>query len=355
MATLATAATNVVRIVVRAAAQRGVDPASLLAAVGLIPENVERFDVRVPQTVELALWNEAVRRSGDEALALHAAETLAPGAFDVLDWAVRTSPTLGEAYSCVVRYHRLVHDFVRFDLEIRDGVACLHHQTFGDLVKAARSCSDFALATLVVVGRQVTGIDWDPREVAFQHAAPTDVGEYQRLFRSPLRFGAPRDELSLDAEILDRPLVSAEPGLCSVLDRYATELLGRVPAGSDLRERVTWLIGEELRGGELRAATFARKLHMSPRNLQRCLAREGSSFRELSSTLRRSLAERYLEDRRVALTEVAFLLGFSEPSAFHRAFKRWTGMTPADYRRQRAPARWARRGPERERRNEPAA
>jgi hypothetical protein len=209
----ATATINVLRLVVRTVSRRGLEPTPLLDSVGLSADALAPADGRVPRAIELKLWEEAARRVGDPALGLHAAEALEPGDLGVLDYLARTSATLGDAYAKIGRFHRLVHDFFRFSIERRDGVICVHQPVLGCAVESTPICTDFALATLVALGRQMTGVDWAPLEVTFQHGRPTQVDEYQRLFRSPVRFGARRDEVRLPPALLARPLVGADPKL----------------------------------------------------------------------------------------------------------------------------------------------
>jgi AraC-like DNA-binding protein len=193
-----------------------------------------------------------------------------------------------------------------------------------------------------VVARQATGADFAPVEVRFRHGAPADPSEHRRLFRAPLRFESGMNGVVLRRDLLDAPLVKADAGLCAVLERHAAELLRRIPHATVLSERVRQLVAKDLASGVPSAGAVARGLSMSRRSLQRHLRADGTSHRDLVDTLRRELAMAYLAERRIAVAEVAFLLGFSEASAFHRAFKRWSGTTPAEYRRSRRPRARAR-------------
>jgi AraC-like DNA-binding protein len=200
-------------------------------------------------------------------------------------------------------------------------------------IPRGRDVSEFIVAAWVVVARQATGVDFAPLQVRFRHPRPTSLEAHRRLFRAPIRFGEPVNGLVVRRALLQTPLTRADPGLCAVLDRHVRELLERIPRATALRERVRQLAAQALSTGPPRAATLAHRLHMSRRTLQRQLQGDGTSARELVDTLRRDLAMRYLSDGQVAIAEVAFLLGFSEASAFHRAFRRWSGTTPATYRR----------------------
>jgi AraC-like DNA-binding protein len=277
-----------------------------------------------------------VGRSGDDAFGLHAAEQIRPGAFDVLDYAIRSSATLGEGLQRLARYHRILHDAAVIQLRREGGAVRLTHTLPTEAAALPRHPAEFIVAAWVVVARQATGVHIAPVEVTFRHAPPVDVTEHRRLFRVPVRFKQASNGILLQRALLDTPLVRADPGLCAVLERHVHELVERVPRATAFSDRVRQLVASELSGGGSSATTVARRLHMSRRTLQRQLGADGTTFRALSDGLRRELALRYLFEREVAIAEVAFLLGFSETSAFHRAFKRWSGTTPAAYRRKPA-------------------
>jgi AraC-like DNA-binding protein len=148
-----------------------------------------------------------------------------------------------------------------------------------------------------------------------------------------VRFGAPLTKLVFDASILELPLVGADLTLGSLLERQAEESLAGAARGGGFAGRVREVIKEGLPGGEARVEAACRRLGVSPRTLQRKLREEGTSFQGLLEEVQRALAEFYLRDREVAICEVSYLTGFSQPSAFHRAFRRWTGQTPKEFRR----------------------
>jgi AraC-like DNA-binding protein len=192
------------------------------------------------------------------------------------------------------------------------------------------------LAVWVGAGRTATGIDWAPLEVRFAHAEPNNVCEHARFFSAPVRFACGENALVLPTPRLDTPCVRADPALLAVLDRYAADRLARAPQTHTLADRVRTTLAEQLVGTEPGVARLAARLRMSVRTLNRTLAAEGTTYRALLDQLRHELAARNLADDRVSIAEIAFLLGFSELSSFYRAFKRWTGCTPVEFRQDRA-------------------
>lgn len=274
----------------------------------------------------------AWRLSGDECFGLHAAERVRPGAFDVLGYTLHSSATLGGAFERLVRYNHLLHDLADLRLTVNGGEARLSLRLLPE--GTPRQQAEFSLAVFLLFSRQATGTNVVPRVVEFSHAAPADLSEHRRIFQSPIRFARPATTLVLPRQALDLPLLQADPGLCAVLERQLRELLARLPAGESVLDRVRRLITTELCGGDPSVESVARRMHISPRTLHRRLRDAETSYRAVVDDLRQDLAVRYLAEDRLAIAEAAYLLGFSEASAFHRSFKRWTGRTPADYRRE---------------------
>ncbi len=324
-------------MIVHAAATKGVEPAALQAATGFDPSRAADPDARIPLELEEALWDEAARRSGDEAFGLHAAELLRPGAFDVLDYAVRTAPTLRVSLERLARYNRLEHDVAVFELVDLGGVVRVEHAFRVAGRSPNRHASDFTLASLVVIGAQLAGAPIVPVGVELRHDAPRSIEEHARVFGAPVRFSAAVNAIELPASALDRPLPAADPALSRVIERHAEALLAARPDPIEsTAARVRRIAADALGEGDATLRGVAERLKMSERSLQRRLADEGVTFDAVLDELRRELALRYLGDRKLAIAEVAYLLGYSEPSAFHRAFKRWTGATPSEIRRRAA-------------------
>jgi len=290
-------------------------------------------DARLSLEQMRAIWTELAARSGDEDLGLRMAQELAPGMFSALDYAVRNSATLGDAYACMTRYNRVLHSGVTVVLRVEGDEASLaHHQSRG----ATRHATEWAVATWLVIGRQLVGRDWVPRRVEFEHPRPARVDAHERLFRAPLVFSADRNAVVFDRELLAAPVHQADPQLRQLLEQYALrKLAALVPASTSVADRArSALMRAFASSGDFRLDTIADQLGVSARTLQRQIRQEGHvSYQQLVDATRRDLALRYLKESTISIGEAAFLLGFSEPSAFHRAFKRWTGGTPQQFRR----------------------
>ena len=320
-----------VRPLISALRVMGHDAAQLAAGVGLESATLNDPDARVPMRAAVALLSHAAEQAGDANIGFHLAQHAELSAFDVHFYAMASSPTLGAAYALLSRYQRLIHDTSRVELERQGDCAILRHSLPGDRA-APRQSAEFLVTTWVRGGRVITGVDWAPLEVRFAHPPPSDTSEHERFFRAEVRFGTGANELVMRTSLLETPCIGADAGLAEVLERYAADRLERAPRSGGIADRVSHALTADLRGGDPTAAGLAARLKMSVRTLNRLLADEGTSYRELLDARRRDIATRYLAGNDVSIAEVAFLLGFSELSSFHRAFKRWTGQTPGEFR-----------------------
>ncbi|AUX46762.1 AraC family transcriptional regulator [Sorangium cellulosum] len=326
------------------AEQRGADRGALLEAAGLPPAALADPDARVPLEAFYTLVEAAVAALADPHLGLGFAGRFQPEHLDALGFLAMSSPTLGEALRRMLRYQQLWNEGERYTLEIRGDRAHLGFAPFGpDRPAHGQMAEVFALDVLVNAG-QMSGAPIEAIAVRFRHAPAGDPAEKERRIGSRLAFGAPATELVMPAEVLERPLPHANEALAAFLERQvgalAARLPGAAPAPPALAQRVRSLLGEQLREGADLPALAAR-LRMSPRTLQRRLRDEGTSLNALLDEVRRARAAALLEAD-MAIAEVAYLLGYSEPSAFHRAFRRWTGATPEGFRARAAEARAAR-------------
>jgi AraC-like DNA-binding protein len=320
--------------IVKAAVALGVTSQCLYEAVNLSPAILDDPDARIPFAKIVSLYEQAAALTGDDSFGLHVGESVDPKAFDVLGYSVINSPTFGAALDRIVRYNFIWTDGSDFAVEIGNPNASIIYRYLDELPAQCRHDAEMTLAAIAVLGRFITDADWVPSSVSFQHEQPRHTAEHERIFRCPLRFKAGRNELIFSSATLDLPIVRADPGLCAVLDRHAEELLAKYPHEDTLIERLRTIIKEQLNGGDASLERVAGQLGMSGRTLQRKLRDHRTSHQELLDQMRKDLAMRYLREPEMAICEVAYLLGFSESSALHRAFKRWTGMTPSEYRRR---------------------
>ena len=319
--------------IVRSAAASGVNADRLYKAVNLDPSVLLDPDNRIPFAQLVDLYEKAAQLTGDNNFGLHVGETVNPTAFDVVGYCALNSSTLGDAFARVARYHSIWTDGALFTLERSSETSAIIYQYLDNSLSEHRQDSEMTLATVTALCRNMAAPDFTPTAVEFQHDAPDDISEHVRLFRCPIKFAAPSNRLSFNSISLSHPIERADASLCALLDRHAEELLAKYPPRDSLIDQVRSIIAREFRGGDPSLERVADQLGLTPRTLQRKLHEMGTSHNELLDQMRRQLAMRYLREREMAICEVAYLLGFSESSSFHRAFKRWTGVTPKEFRK----------------------
>lgn len=338
MPLLATVSARGLRALLHFAGERGVATEDVLTEAGVEASIFVDSEARLPRERWTEVWRVVERRLGDPAVAIHVARAIPFGAFDVLDYLAVTSPTVGQGISRASRYFRLVHDQVSLEIETSGDVSRVHYRFSGESFGAERYSSEFTLACMVLRLRHSSGVHWSPREVHFRHPAPRgELEPWRNLFECPVRWAMPSGQLVIDSSVLDLPNTGADPLLNTVLQRHAATLLQTLPAASSLVEAVRAELRRAFTEGEPTIESVARAMALSPRTMQRRLREEGATFHEVLDDERCALAQRFLTDARMGIAEVGFLLGFSDPSAFHRAFRRWTGQTPGDFRRAPSP------------------
>jgi len=319
-----------VRILVEAGRRLGVDARTLLDGFDIDASKLDDVDAWFPRETITRLWERLVELTGDRDIGLHVAESFARDpSGGVVEYAARNASTLAEAFTRVERYVRLVLDGSECRFEWQEDSGVLTYSVPDDAGGPARPSSDWALATFVVKGRALVGVDFTPVEAALPYPEPEDSRALRSALRCPIAYGAGKIRLVLLRSDLERPVLGADRGLSMTLDRYAEELLARLPSHASTTDRVRQLLARVLSsGGDPSLAALADELHMSARTLQRRLSEEGAQHRDLVDEIRRDLALRYVAEGNLSIGEMTFLLGFSEPSAFLRAFRRWTGTTP---------------------------
>jgi AraC-like DNA-binding protein len=298
-------------------------------ATDLTPELIADDDARISPAQFCVAWAEAVRLTGDPQLALAIARATPPGAFGIVEYVCKSAPTLGDALRQWVRYLNLLDDAVEVGLESDGDRACL--RVVRESEAPAPASHELCFALVAQYARKLVAAPLRITAVELAHRAPGDVAAYRAWFDAPVRFDATETQLVLPRAALDHALVSSDPALLAILTRAADELARRTADDPSMAAQVARVLRDLLRDDAGNIDVVAKRLGMTSRSLQRRLKDEGTSFQAVRDATRQELARRYL-DARLSIAEISFLLGFSEPSAFFRAFKRWTGLTPLEAR-----------------------
>lgn len=323
-----------VNLILFAAQQRGVDTHALAQAVGISPEQLRDPDGRVLVKQMQALWPAIISATQDEAIALKIGELVNPVAIGVLAYVMMHSPTLGRAFEKLCQYQDIVCEGVATTGK-RDASGAFFlitlRITSPDIIYPEQALNS-ELSVYLSAMRALTGQHVTPHEVRFAYPRPAYTQEHERVFApATLTFDAPETTLVLDARWLDVPILNASSSLSVMFERHASDILHKLKTPA-LTSRVKSEIITVMKGEEPTLASVADRLAMGVRTLQLHLKEAGTSYQQLLDETRKELAVRHLNETHLSTTDIAYLLGFAEPSVFFRSFKKWTGKTPGAYR-----------------------
>jgi AraC-like DNA-binding protein len=301
--------------------------------VGLDVERIDDPGATVPLRQIAAVYELAARRSGDDAFGLHVGERARPLGQDILDYAVMSRPTIAKAFEELQPLIAAMYPEAEIQLFVRKDTAGFSYRMDPNEARMQRQrCEALATSVTKIAERALRRQD-PPLAVTFQHARPDDISEHRRIFRAPVDFDCPAVEIRFPADLLLVPVPTADPNLSAVLDRHVHELLARLPTSLRFSDRVRRTLLEAFREGSPTLSRLAKRLGVSERTLQRRLKQEGTSLQGLIEDVRHELSLEYLRDLSLSVADVGLRLGYSSLAAFSRAFRRWTGVSPAARRR----------------------
>ncbi|MBY0304854.1 MAG: AraC family transcriptional regulator [Sphingomonas sp.] len=321
------------------AVERGADRADLMASAGVLPADIEDADHRLPFDTYMALMRSAQDMCDDPALALHFGEAVDLAELSIVGLIMNASATMADAFAQMQRLGRLtletegLSDGPRFQTSMRDGQLWMVDTRINP--NAFPELTEGAFARLVCGPRRFLP---RPHVLAVQvtHPAPAYRAEYDRIFQCPVSFSSDWNAMRLDPQIATWPVALQPRYVFDVLTQRADGLLQALEDQKTLSGRVEAVLLPLLHTGEASADGVARALGFSRQTLFRKLKSEDASYEQVLDALRHRMALRYLSGGRVSVNETAYLVGFSEPAAFSRAFKRWTGKSPREVRLARA-------------------
>jgi len=313
--------------------RRGISADALLKEVGLRRIDLDDPENRIPYTAVLGLIERAATITGDASYGLRLGAARDQHDSGLLGFVLLNSATLFDALVNLQRYFRVIGDGEDFEIE-RGGphVTLKFRETDPDL-RGLRHDSDYIAGMIVRACRDMTRKrSVSPVRAEFIHARPNRPVEYAEFLGCPVRFQADWDALVFAEDTLRLPVADADNRLLKALEQACRKILGPTPRKQDIVHDVRELIIDSLTKGAPRFEDVAKQLNMSSRTLERRLSGRGTTFSTLLDDVRCRLAKQYLADTDVGLDKLAYLLGYSEPAALVRAFKRWTNMTPMQFR-----------------------
>jgi AraC-like DNA-binding protein len=308
----------------------GYDIDSLLAPFGLTRVELNDPDGRLPARVCAQIFAAIQRERQVKNLALCIAIETPIGANPLLDYLVCTAESVGEGFKQLARYLGLVNPSIRLVFREEE-----------DPIRVLVEGSTDPFTVELTVSLSVLRVSRESRDqlqlarICFRHE-PDDAGAFRSALHCEVETQSSWSGLALTRESWHLPLRRRDPSLRNWLERKAEQIMASQAGQEGVAMEVRRLLAAPANGSVTSVEAVARRLAMSPRTLQRRLSEEGTSFDSLREEMRKQTAETFLADRTLSVSEVAFLLGFSEPGAFHRAFKRWHNTTPDAFRRQRS-------------------
>ncbi|MFO0595260.1 MAG: AraC family transcriptional regulator ligand-binding domain-containing protein [Myxococcaceae bacterium] len=324
------------------AKSKGLDPAPLVAQFALPAEVLQqpapgKTPLETPVTTLTALADEVARALDDPHLGLSLSEWMPKGIYGVAEFLVRAGPTLRHSFENFVRFNAIVVPYQKFRFEEAGDEASFQHVTTLKPGVLGRHLQEYSSAVMIkalitLAPQAVLTRAW------FSHARPADA-DLERLRRglhtAELSFDEPTNGFTLERRWLETPVVGGDPALSAFLEEHAVAALASRPREDDFVDQLRHALRDALKHGEPNVERLATRLHLSGRTLQRRLAELGTSFQEVLDHVRFDLARQYLKDVRLDVSQVAYLLGYSELRAFDRAFRRWAEKTPTEWRASR--------------------
>ena len=329
MASQITNLASVIHILWKLLKYYNVDPMGVFREVQLDPELMKKPGVRLKLEVIERAWELADARIKYPCFGLSASEVWHPSDLGVLGYAILASDTLKTAFYRMERYHKVIAGWKFFSVS-ETGDEFIITLSTGPAVPKVFARVDSVMSVLIGICRKNLGRNVSPTLVTFRHNKPFCHKKYGDMFSCPVRFGSQNDSMILPLELVNESLPGANQELLMFSEDMMSSYLAEIEDGKTI-PRVKKIIMNQLPSGKVTDETVAYELFTSSRNLHRKLKAEGTSFRLILDEVRYNMAQKYLLKRDVEISEIAFLLGFSDQSSFSRAFKRISGMSPREF------------------------
>lgn len=281
----------------------------------------------------LNFFNEAAQLSGDECLGLHIGCDVDVRDFGFIGHIMHNCPTVRDGWQALERYISIIYPQMVLCLEEEEITSTLDYNVLTFSSEYCRHDIDLSLASFVRFFRTYAGENWHPESVYFKYGQPSNIDEYIRYFDTEIYFNQPRTALVFPSEVLNITISSTSPELLQVMHEYAESILVKTNICNNLITKVYYLIAHMLGTGQCSSSVVASKVFMSHRSFNRELKRLGTSFRDIKLEVIEDIAKHSLAKTTASIFEIALNLGYAETTAFDRAFKNKTGITPSAYRK----------------------
>ncbi|KXO86262.1 AraC family transcriptional regulator [Acinetobacter venetianus] len=330
MAQTATALTSWVKAIQKALDKAGCDSKSLIEKAGLDLKALNDPDARYSLQQTAHLWKLATDATQDSCFGLKVASQVNQHTFHVLGHSLATSTTLKELFLRIIRYFRLVTDIPNLEFYEKGPN---HYFIINVPDEVQPESIDAFISVFIRSSRALQGSLFSPLRIELRRSEPVDIETYRNILKAPLVFNASKDMIVFDTATIELPLEGANPILSQEYDEIIMRYLARFDK-ENIQARIKVKIIENLATGEIQQQEIAKSLGLSTRSLQRKLSLENTSYSEILDNTRQELAISYIKNNSYSITEIAYILGFTDVSSFTRAFRRWTNLSPLHYREQ---------------------
>ncbi len=330
-----TASVDLLHILLKYASQLEIDERTIISECGVDLLAYKFNEARIPIHKFHLIWTFILNRADDPDFGLHFGEhTYRLLSRHLIFAMMMNCENAEQAIRKNFQYHNLITDIIRPVMKVEKAFACLTWEMNHPALPPERHLSESILTLFVSMLRSLTEDLFRLKAVRFAHPRPENIAEHERIFQAPLVFGHKCNEIVLSTSYLKTPILLANSNILEGLEQLVQKALHRVYALNPWSEKVAQsLFKALLKEKNIDIGTIAGQLALATRNLQLKLKEEGTSFRKLLDEVRKEIAVSYLKDVNASICEIALLLNFADQSAFHHAFKRWTGKTPGEYRK----------------------
>lgn len=309
----------------------GVDIDAFLHSINVEPHRVRAIDERISNDLYLYIQDSAVEYTNDPYFGLHMGEHAEAGSWSILGYMMANCKNLGEAFEKSKRYQRMIGNLITGDARFAFNRIKSVLSVPSYAPPMSRHCFEAALSSSVRMMRTLTGKNISPLEVSFTAPEPESRAEYERIFQCPVHFSQAYNSITIPISLVFIPIPAANPALLARFESYANDFIQSLGLKHNYAQKTTQIILGNLDDETLSIRKVAREMAVSVRKLQMELKEEGLVFTDLLTQIREELAKKYLVEN-YSVEEITYLLGYSEPSVFRKAFKKWSGQTPKEFR-----------------------
>lgn len=301
-----------------------------LLPLGIDPRVLERADIEIPGEQYLALWEAAGKANAN--IGLELGMQTEPDDFGALGHAIHCAPSVEKALRTLQQFIIVFAQESSVQLEFDARTANIYYQVIAPTVLQRRQDAEFAIATILRQLNLITDSNIKPVRIDFEHSKPADITAHKHTFGCPIYFNQPINRLCLPIDTLQLPVVRGNERLHKALEPYLEKERQQRSASDELLPQITRIVAAEMSSGAPSIDEICDQLNLSRRTLQRRLKEHGIEFSTLVEDVRRELALSYMKESNYSMTEISLLVGYSESASFTRAFRRWTGQSPQQYR-----------------------